>query len=126
MTYFEAYLLTRLDGFSSFFYMISLISGFVAIMAVIFFVLNIEGDNRSCYSEASTRSSIFLAKISLTATTVFILAVLLYKLIPTSKEAAFIYIAPSIVNNEDLQKTVGKIPEISGLGLEYLSEVLEG
>ena len=38
---------------------------------------------------------------------------------------AFIYIAPAIVNNKDVQKTIQKIPEFSGLGLEYINELLK-
>ena len=54
------------------------------------------------------------------------LSCLLKTLIPTTKEMAFIYIAPAIVNNKDVQKTIQKIPELSGLGLEYLTETLKG
>lgn len=44
---------------------------------------------------------------------------------PTIKEAAFIYIAPAIVNNQDIQKTIQKIPELSSLGLGYLGEIFK-
>ena len=57
---------------------------------------------------------------------VFMLSSLFLILMPSSKEMAFIYIAPAIVNNKDFQKTIQKIPELSGLGLEYLTETLKG
>ena len=55
----------------------------------------------------------------------YCLSFIIATLIPTSKEMAFIYIAPAIVNNTDVQKTIQKIPELSGLGLEYINELLK-
>ena len=38
---------------------------------------------------------------------------------------AFIYIAPAIVNNKDIQETFKQMPELTNLGLEYLKETLK-
>lgn len=45
-------------------------------------------------------------------------------LLPTTKQAAAIYILPNIVNNEDLKETFKQIPELSNLGLHHLKEIL--
>jgi len=46
-------------------------------------------------------------------------------ILPTTKQAAAIYILPNIVNNEDLQETIKQIPELSNLGLQHLKEIVE-
>lgn len=54
----------------------------------------------------------------------FIITALLLVFIPSQKQAAFIMIAPAIVENKDLKETVKNIPELTKLGTEYLKEML--
>jgi hypothetical protein len=48
-------------------------------------------------------------------------AMFLAVFVPTTKQAALIYIAPKVVNNEVIEN----VPEITKLGTEYLKELLK-
>lgn len=128
MTYFQAYLLTRLDAIQSFITFLYITASFIIIAAVFMILIsamNLDSrftDDRRLYWENIQKKSLTYIKISI----ILIVSCQGIKaLIPTTKEAAFIYIAPAIVNNQDIQKTIKKIPELSGLGLEYLGEILK-
>ena len=127
MTYFEAYILTRLDPLKSLFLSLSNKSiGVLIIFFLIFFTfflptesfIDQEKDQQAMIKKI--KNIFFLLIIPL-----YCLSFIIATLIPTSKEMAFIYIAPAIVNNKDVQKTIQKIPELSGLGLEYINELLK-
>ena len=128
MTYLEAYILTRLDPFKNLFssasgWLMSLLIIFGIIYAISWIVIAIEQLQNT---EVNKINKIIKKTIHFFIITVVCLSCLLKTLIPTTKEMAFIYIAPAIVNNKDVQKTIQKIPELSGLGLEYLTETLKG
>ena len=127
MTYFEAYILTRLDPLKSLF--LSLSSKGIGVLIIIFIIfftfflppesfIDQEKDQQAMIKRIK---NIFFFLII----PVYCLSFIIATLIPTSKEMAFIYIAPAIVNNTDVQKTIQKIPELSGLGLEYINELLK-
>lgn len=128
MTHFEAYLLTRLDSVTGFLNFLSVICvGFLFIAGISYIFqatdrsrFNSEKENEHLDNIKS--KSTHLIKYALPS---LIVIVFLNSLIPNTKEAAFIYIAPKIVNNQDLQESLEKIPELSKLGLEYLSETLK-
>ena len=44
---------------------------------------------------------------------------------PTTKQTAFIIIAPHIIENNDIKETFKNIPEIAKLGTDYLKEILK-
>ena len=128
MTYFEAYILTRLDPLKSLFSsasagLLSLLIIFGIIYLISWFIVAIEQLQNT---EANKINKIIKKTILFFIVPVVCLSYLVKTLIPTTKEMAFIYIAPAIVNNKDVQKTIQKIPELSGLGLEYLTETLKG
>ena len=128
MTYLEAYILTRLDPLKSLFssasgWLMSLLIIFGIIYAISWIVIAIEQLQNT---EVNKINKIIKKTILFFIIPVVCLSCLLKNLIPTTKEMAFIYIAPAIVNNKDVQKTIQKIPELSGLGLEYLTETLKG
>jgi hypothetical protein len=56
---------------------------------------------------------------------VWLFFILLWAAIPTTKEAAFIWIAPQIVENGAVKETVKNIPELNRLCTEYLKNVLK-
>ena len=117
MTYFQAYLLTRLDSFSSL--LNSLIAfglAVIVILCVILFAKAVEPE----FCNGSNIKKYFFIILPIT-----LLFSILNAMIPSTKEAAFIYIAPALVNNKDVQKTLKKLPELSGLGLEYLGDILK-
>lgn len=127
MTYFEAYILTRLDPLKSLFLSLSNKNiGVLIIFFTILFTFFLLTKSLKDLEEQQQR------KIRKIKNIFFFLIIPLYcvsfviaTLIPTSKEMAFIYIAPAIVNNKDVQKTIQKIPELSGLGLDYINELLK-
>lgn len=47
-------------------------------------------------------------------------------LLPTTKQAAFLYISPHIINNGEVQEAVKILPEIVKLGTDYLKEIIKG
>lgn len=106
MTYFQAYLLTRLDDLRDLGFF--LIVG--ALGHILLWKISEEKDAKP---------------FAITAYIALFFGIIISIITPTTKQAAFIYIAPAIVNNQDIQKTIKKLPELSGLGLEYLSEVLK-
>ena len=65
-----------------------------------------------------------LKKIGKKVLIVGIISIFLITVLPTTKQAAVIYILPNIVNNEDLQETIKQMPELSNLGLQHLKELL--
>lgn len=127
MTYFEAYILTRLDPLKSLFLSLSGKNiGALIILFAILFTIFLLTESISDLEEEQQRKirkikNIFFFLII----PLYCLSFIIATLIPTSKEMAFIYIAPAIVNNKDVQKTIQKIPELSGLGLEYINELLK-
>ena len=46
-------------------------------------------------------------------------------LLPTTRQIAFIYIAPQIIENGAVKDTVKNIPELTKLGTDYLKELLK-
>ena len=135
MTYLEAYILTRLDPFKSLFSSLSIYLGvllliFCIVYAISWLVIAIESEGETItqeFFESVNRINKIIKKtILFFIVPIFCVVSLVKNLIPTTKEMAFIYIAPAIVNNKDVQKTIQKIPELSGLGLEYLTETLKG
>lgn len=128
MTHFQAYLLTRLDSFQH------LLEGFLGIVMALIVVngavqiVSFLRYNFACDEEEENKASIFCKKVASyfkITVPLLIIAMVIKSLVPTTKEAAFIYVAPAIVNNQDIQKTIKKLPELSGLGLEYLGEILK-
>ena len=126
MTYFEAYILTRLDPLKSLF--LSLSNKGIGVLIIIFIIyftmllpVSLEDREEEQQRRIKKIKNIFFFLIIPVYCVSFVIATL----IPTSKEMAFIYIAPAIVNNKDVQKTIQKIPELSGLGLEYINELLK-
>lgn len=127
MTYFEAYILTRLDPLKSLFSSLSVGLGTLLLIFCIAFGISWLFNILEVLEERGDAIVKNLKKILLFfIVPIFCVVSLVKNLIPTTKEMAFIYIAPAIVNNKDVQKTIQKIPELSGLGLEYLTETLKG
>ena len=127
MTYLEAYILTRLDPLKSLFSSAS--AGLTTLLIIFFIVFGFSWLINTVEDLGERGDTIVknLKKILLfLIVPIFCVVSLVKNLIPTTKEMAFIYIAPAIVNNKDVQKTIQKIPELSGLGLEYLTETLKG
>lgn len=115
MTYFQAYLLTRLDSLGQLFAAVVIISLIISFGVLMGFVDTHDTDKQKQFVKKVWKITLPICFISL----------LFGSLIPTTKEAAFVYIAPKIINNKDFQETITKLPRLSNLGLEYLSDLLE-
>jgi hypothetical protein len=122
MNYLGMYILTKLDSFSDLALTIGVASllafGFVLIGCFISSV-DFSGFNQEAFNK---NAKIFKMK------TLFLtgcISVILSHVLPTTKQAAFIYIAPQIIENGAVKDTVKNIPELTKLGTDYLKELLK-
>ena len=127
MTYFQAYLFTRLDSLGVLFATIIAASVIISIlMSMSILYCDTDNDIKNCEIDIKNREIKNRIKNTLKITLPIILIFsIAISLLPNSKEAAFIYIAPKIVNNKDLQETLTKMPKLTNLGLDYLNNILE-
>ena len=122
MNYLGMYILTKLDSWHSFtrFYgTVTIIAAGIILIGAIICCSDYYGD----FTESLKK----LIK-SLHIKTVFISGVVLLvfsQLLPTTKQAAFIWIAPQIIENGAVKDTVKNIPELTKLGTDYLKELLK-
>jgi hypothetical protein len=82
----------------------------------------IETADGSSYYEKDLK---VMKKIIKLVAPVFIISLMFTTLVPSTKQAAFIWIAPQIVENGAVKDTVKNIPELTKLGTEYLKELLK-
>lgn len=118
MKYLGYYLFVKLDTLCMVFTAMSIIS--IILIGVTFFVslflYSSEGD-KSVFDFIKKYKKNIMSYIFI----IFSLAILT----PTSKQAAFIVIAPEIVENGEVKDTFKNIPELTKLGTEYLKETLK-
>lgn len=122
MNYLGMYILTKLDSWHSF----TGCYGIVMLVAAgIILIGSIIGCS-NCYDDFT--GSLKKLINSLHIKSVFISGIVLLvfsQLLPTTKQAAFIYIAPQIIENGAVKDTVKNIPELTKLGTDYLKELLK-
>ena len=122
MNYLGMYILTKLDSWNSFTGKYGIIMLIIAVIMLIGSIISCA----DCYGDF-TESLKKLIK-SLHIKTVFISGIVLLafsQLLPTTKQAAFIWIAPQIIENGAVKDTVKNIPELTKLGTDYLKELLK-
>ena len=127
MTYLGMYLLTKLDNFMCFFDkmagLLSITFILLSIFTVLYSAFIAEDDLHRTYIE------IFKEVYKVTRLHIFFISMLVLSLIttliPTTKQAAFIWVAPQIIENGAVKDTVKNIPELTKLGTEYLKELLK-
>lgn len=121
MSYLGFYLLTKLDDFGAVLFVISILC-FIA-FAIIFIpslMCSVEAEEtRDEFVE--TMKKLWVFKVFWTGVICLTIATVL----PTTKQAAFIWIAPQIVENGAVKDTVKNIPELTKLGTDYLKELLK-
>ena len=127
MTYLGMYLLTKLDNFRCFF---DKMSGFMLIVfillgifTVIYSAFRAEDDYHRTYIEVF-KEVYNVTRLHIVFITMIVLT-FIATLIPTTKQAAFIWVAPQIIENGAVKDTVKNIPELTKLGTEYLKELLK-
>ena len=109
MTTFDVYLFTRLDGLVVTAWLIFVL---LCIVAIVMFIGWVGDDLR----EETIQKYVPKLIISL------IVSLLISIAIPTTKDAAIIYVLPKIVNNEDVQKLPSEIVQLARKKLAELME----
>lgn len=122
MNYLGMYILTKLDSWHSFtggYGTVTLVAAGIMLIGAIIGCYDCYGD----FTESLKK----LIK-TLHINTMFISGIVLLvfsQLLPTTKQAAFIWIAPQIIENGAVKDTVKNIPELTKLGTDYLKELLK-
>lgn len=123
MNYFGMYLLAKLDcwqnGTQNFGVILLVIASILTVFTLIVGGLEIYSDEGETIKKLAR---IFKLKM------MFIVSFILLGIsmvLPTTKQAAFIYIAPQIIENGAVKDTVKNIPELAKLGTDYLKELLK-
>ena len=122
MNYLGMYILTKLDSWNSFTGKYGVVMLIIAVIMLIVSIIICDD-----WYDDFTESLKKLIK-SLHIKTVFISGIVLLafsQLLPTTKQAAFIWIAPQIIENGAVKDTVKNIPELTKLGTDYLKELLK-
>lgn len=122
MNYLGMYILTKLDSWQCFTSGIGwalLIASGIMLLGCAMVCGDLGGsfvENTKKLLETIHVKTVFVSGIVLLA---------LSQLLPTTKQAAFIYIAPQIIENGAVKDTVKNIPELTKLGTDYLKELLK-
>ena len=119
MIYF--YLLTILDNVNTAACACCALSG-IYTAVISFIMLMFIAQDQLEEEEIANTIKVFKLKISFT---VFLISGIVAILLPTTKQAAFIWIAPQIVENGAVKDTVKNIPELTKLGTDYLKDLLK-
>lgn len=110
MSYFLIYIVILFD---------SLIFTFGLISVVLFVAYGLMLKDFDYLTNEQERKKLsWMWKVALTC-------LLLVTFIPSSRQAAFIYIAPKILEDDNFRETFKNFPEIVRLGTEYLKQTLE-
>lgn len=125
MTTFLMYLIAKLDNFSTIMSVISAVSGIVVAVVSAVYIATLMEMKNSYYRQDAKHESRILNSIRLPFLKVFIISTTLAVFLPTTKQAAFIWVAPQIIENGAVKDTVANIPELTKLGTEYLKQMLK-
>ena len=128
MSYLGFYLLAKLNNIVFVLNTLSLI-GFICCVVLLIPIAIVSDENSSYREPDRAFNKLFKQNLKdfmwckiFTISAVFLT---IATLLPTTKQAAFIWIAPQIVENGAVKDTVKNIPELTKLGTEYLKELLK-
>ena len=128
MSYLGFYLLAKLNDIGFVLNTLSII-GFICCVIILFPIIAMADTNSSYSDHDRFFNKLFKQYLKdfmwckiFTISTVFLT---IATLLPTTKQAAFIWIAPQIVENGAVKDTVKNIPELTKLGTDYLKELLK-
>lgn len=119
MEYFMIYLLTQLDSFRR---AIDTFSTLLLVVTILILFLSFfvsYDDVKTPYYEYLKTYRLKLFAI------LFCVFYSIGTLIPSTKQAAFIYIMPHIIANGDVKDSIKALPELAKLGTEYLKTMLK-
>lgn len=120
MSYLGLYLWTRLDAVLFVFGFAAVVSGVLALLAGCGCAAT--GETYGTDSDDFKNIFIVFKKFLLVCLITTAIAVL----IPSKKDAALIYVVPTLAKSETIQEVAKATPEITKLGLDVLKETLEG
>lgn len=109
------------------YYLFAMLDSFKDNLCIIVTVLGMAGAIFTIINSiiSSDKSNTAVLKVSKSLYVALFLAIF-NMLLPNTKQAAFIFIAPKIIENKDVQATVSNIPELTQLGTEFLKQKLKG
>lgn len=123
MDYFMIYLLTQLDSIKRFLFVFGTLSAVT--MGVILFICGmLSADSYGENARKALQEYLKICRFKLFVT-IFCVFHSVAMLLPSTKQAAFIYIAPQIIANGDVKDSIKAIPELAKLGTEYLKTMLK-
>lgn len=128
MSYLGFYILAKLSDIGCVLSIFSII-GFICCAIALFPMISLANTNSSYSDPDRFFNKLFKKYLKdfmwykiFTVSAVFLT---IATLLPTTKQAAFIWIAPQIVENGAVKDTVNNIPELTKLGTDYLKELLK-
>lgn len=124
------YLLTIVDDIKCVSTILAFFS-FIAVVATsVIRVANIDEDiggiqHNAWHVTKETLRRRLYSNVNKVCITIFAIVLSLAILLPTSKGIAFIYVAPKLIENNNVKETFANIPELAKLGTDYLKELLK-
>ena len=125
MSYLGMYFFTKLDDLQYFLGCAGSITLFLVAASYIILIVVVAGITDDMQDLPATYKKLVKKSHLNTLLVISILLIILKVLLPTTKQAAFIYIAPQIIENGEVKDTVKNIPELTKLGTEDLKELLK-
>ena len=120
MSYFGIYLWTRLDVVLGIFTVAAIILGIITSISGISW--SVEFNDFGSDTDDAKK----LMKIFKKALFFLVFAISVIVAVPSKKDAALIYVVPTLAKTETMQEISKATPEITKLGLDVLKETLEG
>lgn len=124
------YLLTIVDDIKMVSSILTFFAFVAAVTTAVVRVANIEEDieniKRNYWSKTRTilRRKLY-ATINKVCIAILAVSLTFTILLPSSKGIAFIYVAPKLIENNNVKETFANIPELAKLGTDYLKELLK-
>lgn len=129
MSYWFMYWFTRLDAINGVFEILTIfgaISTLIGVAAVVFLSVYTTNKTVHDYDESMAALKIFKKVLLYAAIPLLIIGAAGVTFVPTTKEAAVIYLVPKIVNNEELQKIPDNFLKLINKKMDsYFNDVLE-
>ena len=125
------YLLTIIDNLHCITASFSIVFGLtllaITVINFVHIVDNIDDIklNRYLNFNANSIRRRFFTKLNKISAILFAISLSLAVFLPSSKGIAFIYVAPKLIENNNVKETFANIPELAKLGTDYLKELLK-
>lgn len=125
------YLLTIIDNIHGIMVAFSIVFGVSLLVTTCVNISHIEDcintiskNHHFRFDENSLRRKLY-TKLNKISAILFAISLTLATFLPSSKGIAFIYVAPKLIENDNVKETFANIPELAKLGTDYLKELLK-